>query len=490
RKFAKRNRTTLAAGALLAVSLLVALGGIASGIGWAVRDRAAREEQLAQERTARQARVAGQLEIILDEVARLEQAEKWSDALVSARRAEPALAAGEAASEIQKRVRQALADLELVRRLDEIRAQSGMVWGTREQRFIPLATRADQDYSAAFREAGIDVDTLPVEKAAEWITARGQIAAAVLPALDDWVAVRSTVKNEAGTRRLIDVLRTADPDPWRQQVRECLARQDWQALETLARSPDLDRQPAATISFLSGALRSQAESDTERPGEEESQLGHRGFFLEIDILRRAQRRFPADYWINRRLGTTLIGFRTSQVVQEGIGYMRVAIALRPQDASNYNNLAWFLVTSADDRLRHSEEAVKFAERAVELGPHNGAIWNTLGVAQYRAGQWNEAIEILEKSLKLQGDNSSDFFFLAMAYWQLGNKDQARQWFDKATEWMDKNASKNEELLRFRAEATELLGIAEPQSPTRSQPLENEVPNTENPTSASPPTTDN
>ena len=74
----------------------------------------------------------GQLELILDEVARLEQAEKWSEALASARRAEPALAAGEAPPEIQERVRQALADLELVQRLEEIRAQSGTVWGGHE----------------------------------------------------------------------------------------------------------------------------------------------------------------------------------------------------------------------------------------------------------------------------------------------------------------------------------------------------------------------
>ena len=163
------------------------LGG---GIGWAVRDRAAREEQLAQERTARQAKVSGQLELILDEVARLEQAEKWSEALASARRAEPALAAGEAPPEIQERVRQALADLELVQRLDEIRAQSGTVWVT-DLRIHDLAAQADQEYAAAFREAGIDVDALPVKEAVDRITARRAIAAALLPALDDWVAVRS-----------------------------------------------------------------------------------------------------------------------------------------------------------------------------------------------------------------------------------------------------------------------------------------------------------
>ena len=164
RKFARRNRTALAIAALI-LFFLVLLGG---GFGWAVRDRAAREEQLAQERTARQAKVSGQLELILDEVARLEQAEKWSEALVSARRAEPALAADEAPPDIQERARQALADLELVRRIEEIRAQSGTAWGswyapTRDPTFNALAVQAEQDYAAAFREAGIDVDTLSVE---------------------------------------------------------------------------------------------------------------------------------------------------------------------------------------------------------------------------------------------------------------------------------------------------------------------------------------
>ena len=113
RKFAKRNKAALAIAALVLFFLAMLVGSV----GWTVRDR-----------SARQARVTGELELILDEVARLEQAEKWSEALVSARRAESMLAAGEAPPEIQERVRQALADLELVQRLDEIRAQSGIGW--------------------------------------------------------------------------------------------------------------------------------------------------------------------------------------------------------------------------------------------------------------------------------------------------------------------------------------------------------------------------
>ena len=58
----------------------------------------------------------------------------------------------------------------------------------------------------------------------------------------------------------------------------------------------------------------------------------------------------------------------------------------------------------------------------------------------------------------KGGDSFDWFFLAMAEWQLGNKGAAREWYEKSVEWMDKNASANEELTRFRAEAAELLGV--------------------------------
>jgi hypothetical protein len=46
----------------------------------------------------------------------------------------------------------------------------------------------------------------------------------------------------------------------------------------------------------------------------------------------------------------------------------------------------------------------------------------------------------------------------MAHWQLGNKDLARKWYDQAVSWMDKNQPTNDDLRRFRAEASELMGI--------------------------------
>ncbi len=532
RKFAKRNRTPLAAGALLTLAMLVALGAIASG-NW--------------ERRARQAKVTGQLEVILEEVARLEKEEKWHEALVSARRAEPALAAGEAAPEIQERARQALADLEFVRRLEEIRAESGTVWGSSTRIDTmrgKFAAPANQEYAAAFRDAGIDVDTLPVKEATEWITALGRITAVVLPVLDDWVAVRSKVGDEAGTRRLIEVLRTADPDPWRQRVRDALGRKDWPALDNLAKSPDLDRQPAATMSFLCAALREQAESDIDTPGRVEGELGPRGFFIALEILRRAQRKYPADYWINHRLGVDLTGLETPElVVAEGIGYMRAAVAVRPQSAhaimnlgNGYRFLRQFdeaiacyrkaielepnysgcysnlgvvlgqkglheeaiaafeqaiklkpdLATEAyaelsmihssrpDAHRRDPRRAAELAGKALEFDPNDSDHWTVLGMARFREGKLQEALTALHRSLELGTFGAHGLtpwiaearnrFFLAMCYWNLGQKVEARKCYDLAVQLMEKQPIRDEKLIRFRAEAVELLAIRDETKP--------------------------
>ena len=59
----------------------------------------------------------------------------------------------------------------------------------------------------------------------------------------------------------------------------------------------------------------------------------------------------------------------------------------------------------------------------------------------------------------KGATSFDWFFLAMAHDQLGHHDEARKLYDQAVVWMDANASDNEELRRFRAEAEDVLKLA-------------------------------
>jgi serine/threonine protein kinase/tetratricopeptide (TPR) repeat protein len=124
-----------------------------------------------------------------------------------------------------------------------------------------------------------------------------------------------------------------------------------------------------------------------------------------------------------------------------------------------NNLAWALVTGADRQNQDPDLAIELAHKALEDAPNSGVIWNTLGVAQYRASNFKDASMALEKSVEFsKGGNGVDWFFLAMSLEQLKEKEKARRWYDKAVEWMDKNKIKDEQLLRYREEAAELLGV--------------------------------
>jgi tetratricopeptide (TPR) repeat protein len=142
-----------------------------------------------------------------------------------------------------------------------------------------------------------------------------------------------------------------------------------------------------------------------------------------------------------------------------IAACREALAKTPDDAKAHNNLAWLLATSPNPMFRDPGQAIKHAQRAVELTPKDGNPWNTLGVAQCRAGDWKAALASLEKSMELRhAGDSFDWFFLAMAHWQLDDKVQARTWYDRAVLWMQKHQPRNEELRRFRAETEKLLQI--------------------------------
>ena len=127
---------------------------------------------------------------------------------------------------------------------------------------------------------------------------------------------------------------------------------------------------------------------------------------------------------------------------------------------SHNNLAWLLATCPDPKFRDPEPGGRAGQESRRACTRRkGGHWNTLGVAHYRAGDWKAAIEALTKSMELRkGGDSTDWFFLAMAHWQLGDKPQARSWYDKAVQWMEKNQPKDEELIRFRAEAAALLGV--------------------------------
>ncbi len=212
RKFARRHKTELAMAALV-LFFFVLLGG---GGGWVMRDRSAREAEAARRRRERQAKVAGEVETIFSGVDRLETEQKWPEALEAARRAEAAVAVGEADPATSGRVQQRLRELEFVERLERIRMERT----TQVEGEFHIGV-ADRDYARAFRVYGVDVDELPVESSIDRLKARPALAVVLAVALDDWVRARRRVSQEDVGRwkRLVALARGIDPEPLRDRFR-------------------------------------------------------------------------------------------------------------------------------------------------------------------------------------------------------------------------------------------------------------------------------
>src|SRR5262249_20581967 len=89
RKWARRHRAAVAAGAAYLLVGLVLLGG---GIGWAARGRAAREEEDRRQAQEAMLRAEGQAAGALREAQLLLTQDRWAEALGAVRRAEAVLA--------------------------------------------------------------------------------------------------------------------------------------------------------------------------------------------------------------------------------------------------------------------------------------------------------------------------------------------------------------------------------------------------------------
>src|SRR5262249_24992353 len=140
------------------------------------------------------------------------------------------------------------------------------------------------------------------------------VLAPVLAVLDNWAIARRRArpKDAADWQRLFDLARELDPDPWRNRLRDALARNDLAALRQLADKADVASQPPAALRTL---------------GEELARLGD--YPAGIALLRRAQQHYPGDVLLNARLARLLHSQRPQQF-EEALRFATTAVALRPQ----------------------------------------------------------------------------------------------------------------------------------------------------------------
>jgi hypothetical protein len=126
------------------------------------------------------------------------------------------------------------------------------------------------------------------------------------------------------------VLERVDNDGWRRGLREALAAKDEDKrkalLQVLVKAPEATTQPPVVLAGLGRAL-------FDGPLEEEARV----------LLVEAQQRHFDDFWINFQLGRSL----TYRGCQEAVVYLRVAVAIRPENAEAHNSLGTALFASGD-----------------------------------------------------------------------------------------------------------------------------------------------
>ena len=382
RKLAKRNKRALATAALFSVLLLSALAAVAGSIGWAARDRA-----------ARQAVVEREVSLALQEAQSAYQKDALSDVMAAVKKAEALLASSPPQPQLQRRVEQWKTDLRLVERLEEIRLDRGD-----EHPFYPFSFGTVDAYFNALQDYGLmhlpqllvidmydlaDADLKPrhlqkvdVSEIANVI--RGSpIRPHLVAALDDWATLASDHDRRVG----FAIAREVDDNAWRNRLREAIQRNDVETLKSLAQEEEVVRQPPASIAILAAQLHRLEQYEPEL------------YELGSEMLRRAQRRHPGDFWINLDLAEfLLITPRTPR--DDAVGFARVAVARRPDSSG-----ARLVLGSVLQKSGNLADAEAEFREAVRLKPDSPTGYYRLGDNCQRQEKWQEAISVYEKAIQ-------------------------------------------------------------------------------------------
>jgi serine/threonine-protein kinase len=229
-----------------------------------------------------------------------------------------------------------------------------------------------------------------------------QVRGALVEALDDWAACATDQDQQAW---VLAVVRHADPDPWRDRVRDRATWDDSAALRDLVDKAPLAEQSPHLLAVLGARLRAR-KIDAE------------------PFLGRVVAAYPADFWVNVEMGNAL--FEQSNPA-EAIGYYRAALALRPETVSVHYALGGMYLS-----LHRWDQAIAEFEQTIGLDPENAWCHNRLGFTlAWKGGHDDEAIAQFREAIRLDPNLGWSHYFLAVALERKGNLDEALDEFRNA-----------------------------------------------------------
>jgi serine/threonine-protein kinase len=385
----ERSRRRLAVGLAVAVLAVVVLGG-----GTLLLLQGHRAEQAREQARRQQA-----AESALARAADLQQQGRWAEALAVLEQARQRLEASD--EQVRQEIQRALAEVELVGRLEKVRLGAATVTG----RFFARA-RADRDYESEFRAAGLGGPDDPVEAVAERVRASG-VRAVLVAALDAWAGITVDRRRQDWA---LAVARSADEgDDWGRRLRASWA--DPAALEVLARDAPIARLSPQLLTTLAAALGNGREA--------------------LPLLRKAQLQYPGDFWVNFSLALMLA---EEGQHAEAARFYQAALAARPDTPAVLLNLG--LALKDQNRLN---DACDCFRRAIALDPGFAYAHANLGNALKDKGQLDEAITCFRKAVEIEAKDPMLHYDLGLALKDRGKLDQAIECYRKAIEIDSKHA---------------------------------------------------
>ena len=263
-----------------------------------------------------------------------------------------------------------LADYELAQRLEKIHLNKATLIDGKFD-----TDRAKKQYAAEFADEGLTPMPERQEEVALLIQ-QSAIKDQLVAALDDWGIL------EPARLPVLTVARLADPDPWRDKVRNPDLWKNKQAIENLARDAQADKEILARLSpqMLAMVSKSLPNGQTKE-----------------SWLRSAQSLHPTDFWIAIELAHL---FGENKNPFESEKYYRVALAIRPNTYAVYNNIGVALADQGD-----LPAAVTAYLQAIQIDPDSAIAWANLGGAHLRRMEPEAAVRAYNRAIAIDPNNT-------------------------------------------------------------------------------------
>jgi tetratricopeptide (TPR) repeat protein len=392
RKWARRHRSAATAAV---VCLLVTAAVTLGSIGWVLGDRNSRKRQAES--------------IVLEalDAAKpgLDQGNPWDHALVSAlRQAEAQSQSGLLSPELQQRVEQLQKDVKMLAELEQIQLEDYLS-------DIGFDSRDSADkYKQAFLEYGIDVARLEPEEAVDLVQSSA-IRDHLVPALYKWPDRLSLWKRGQGPQeaeKIAALARKAANSEVR-QVLDAVQSEDLREIERVLASVRIEKMAPATVALVTYVL-----------GNTHGLMKLHTSLQVIQFLRRAQTKYPADFWLNHILALTIKDDLQTPRQEEAVGFFRICVALRPDSPGARVNLG-----AALSAIGRQDEAIAVYQKAIELDPKFAVAHSNLGAILCDVKKdYDGAIACFQKAIELKPD-------LAVCHDNLGTALQGKGLLDEA-----------------------------------------------------------